>query len=94
MGSRFGPRSAVFGIALGFLLISGTVTTGCNNRGGEQLPAGLMSFPIAIELGADEDAEGKPKYAFVTSSNFGLQYNSGNVQSYDLEKMIEAIEIG
>ena len=94
MGSRFGPRSAVFGIALGFLLISGTVTTGCNTRGGEPLPAGLMSFPIAIELGTDEDDEGRPKYAFVTSSNFGLQYNSGNVQSYDLERMIEAIEIG
>ena len=94
MGSRFGPQGAAIGFALGFLLISGTVSTGCINRDGEALPAGLMSFPIAIELGVDEDANGNPKYVFVTSSNFGLQYNSGNVQSYDLEKMVEAINTG
>jgi len=91
MRSRFGPQSAVVGFALGFLLISGTVSTGCARTPGESLPAGLMSFPIAIELSVDQDAEGKPKYVYVTSSNFGLQYNSGNVQSYDLDKAIEAI---
>ena len=94
MGSRFGPQGGSIGVALGFLLISGTVSTGCINRDGEALPAGLMSFRIAIELGVDEDANGNPKYVFVTSSNFGLQYNSGNVQSYDLEKMVEAINTG
>jgi hypothetical protein len=94
MGSRFGPQGAAIGFALGFLLISGTVSTGCINKDGEALPAGLMSFPIAIELSVDEDADGAPKYLYVTSSNFGLQYNSGNVQSYDLEKMVEAINTG
>jgi hypothetical protein len=94
MGSRFGPQGAAIGFALGFLLISGTVSTGCINTDGEALPAGLMSFPIAIELSVDQDADGNPKYLFVTSSNFGLQYNSGNVQSYDIEKMVEAINTG
>ncbi|UCF48098.1 MAG: hypothetical protein JSU89_13145 [Myxococcales bacterium] len=94
MGSRFGPQGASFRFALGFLLISGTVSTGCANKAGEDLPAGLMSFPIAIELSTDQDADGNPKYAYVTSSNFGLQYNSGNVQSYDLQKVVEAIGTG
>ena len=49
MGSRFAPQSASIGLALGFFLISGTVF-GCINKTGEDLPAGLMSFPIAIEL--------------------------------------------
>ena len=94
MGSRFGPQGAAIGFALGFFLISGTVSTGCINKDGEALPAGLMSFPIAIELSVDADADGNPKYVYVTSSNFGLQYNSGNVQSYDLEKVVEAINTG
>ena len=79
MGSRFGPQGAAISFVLGFLLISGTVSTGCVNRDGEALPAGLMSFPIAIELSVDEDADGNPRFLYVTSSNFGLQYNSGNV---------------
>ena len=91
MGSRFGPQSASVRLALGFLLISGTTSTGCVNKTGEPLPPGLMSFPIAIELSPDVDGEGKPRYLYVASSNFGLQYNSGNVQSYDLEKMLEGI---
>jgi hypothetical protein len=94
MGSRFGPQGAAIGFALGLLLISGTVSTGCINKDGEPLPAGLMTFPIAIELSLDEDADGYPKYVYVTSSNFALQYNSGNVQSYDLGKMVEAINTG
>jgi len=94
MGSRFDPQGASIRFALGFLLISGTVSTGCINTDGEPLPAGLMSFPIAIELSVDEDAAGYPEYLFVTSSNFGLEYNSGNVQSYDLDKMVEAINTG
>ena len=94
MGSRFGPQGGSIGVALGFLLISGTVSTGCVNRDGESLPAGLMSFPIAIELSVDQDADGNPEYLYVTSSNFGLEYNSGNVQSYDLEKVVEAINTG
>lgn len=94
MRSRFGPWSGVVGFALGFLLMFGAVSTGCGRITGEDLPAGLMSFPIAIDLSVDEDAEGKPKYLFVTSSNFALQWNSGNVQSYDLEKVLEAIQTG
>lgn len=94
MGSRFGPQGGSIGVALGFLLISGTVSTGCINRDGEALPAGLMSFPIAIELSVDEQADGRPKFIYVTSSNFGLQYNSGNVQAYDLDKVVEAINTG
>ena len=94
MGSRFGPQGASIGFALGFLLIAGAISTGCVNKDGEALPPGLMSFPIAIELSVDQDADGNPKYVYVTSSNFGLQYNAGNVQSYDLEKMVQAINTG
>jgi hypothetical protein len=91
MGSQFGPQGARIGMALGFFLISATISVGCINRTGENLPAGLMSFPIAIELGTDVDAEGRPRFAYVTSSNFALQYDAGNVQSYDLERMVDAI---
>lgn len=91
MGSRFGPQSASMGLALGFLLMSGTVSTGCVNKTGEALAPGLMSFPIAIELSPDEDEDGNPKFLYVTSSNFALQYNSGNVQAYDLEKLVDGI---
>jgi len=94
MRSRFGPRSEAIGFALGFLLMFGAVSTGCGRTAGQDLPAGLMSFPIAIELSVDEDAEGEPKYLYVTSSNFGLQWNSGNVQSYDLDKVLEALQTG
>jgi len=62
MGSRFGPQSRSIRFALGFLLIFGTVSTGCINKDGDPLPAGLMSFPIAIKLSVDKDADGKPKY--------------------------------
>jgi hypothetical protein len=94
MGSRFDPQSVSVRFALGFLLIFGMISTGCINKDGEPLPAGLMTFPIAIELSLDEDVDGKPKYVYVTSSNFALQYNSGNVQSYDLNKAVDAIEAG
>ena len=78
-------------MALGFFLISGTVSIGCINKTGEPLPAGLMTFPIAIELGTDLDTDGAPRFVYVTSSNFGLEYNSGNVQSYDLELLVRGI---
>ncbi len=94
MRSGFGPWSDFVGFALGFLLMFGSVSTGCARTTGEDLPAGLMSFPIAIELSVDEDAEGKPKYLYITSSNFALQWNSGNVQSYDLDKVLEALQTG
>jgi len=91
MGSRFGPQSAGIGFALGFFLMSGMVSTGCINKTGEALLPGLMSFPIAIEISPDEDADGFPKFLYVTSSNFALQYNSGNVQAYDLERLVNGI---
>jgi hypothetical protein len=94
MGSRFGPQSASVRLALGLLLISGTVSIGCTNRDGESILPGLMSFPIAIETSVDRNAEGKAKYLYVVSSNFALQYNSGNVQSYDLDKLVDAIITG
>jgi hypothetical protein len=91
MGSQFGPQSARIGMALGFFLTFGTISVGCVNRTGEVLPAGLMSFPIAIELSSDVDGEGLPRFLYVTSSNFALQYDAGNLQSYDLERMVGAI---
>lgn len=94
MRSRFGLQSASVRLALGFLLISSIGSTGCVNKTGEPLPVGLMSFPIAIELSPDVDAEGEPRFLYVTSSNFALQYNSGNVQSYDLDRLIEGITTG
>jgi hypothetical protein len=91
MGSQFGPQGARIGVALGFFLLSGTFSIACINKTGEALPAGLMTFPIAIELGTDVDASGAPRFLYVTSSNFGLEYNSGNVQSYDIERLVGGI---
>ena len=94
MGSRFAPQSPLIGLALGFLLISGMAWSGCVNRTGEELLPGIMSFPIAIELSTDVDADGLPRFLYVTSSNFGLQYNTGNLQSYDLVKLVDGILTG
>ncbi len=93
MRSRFDPEGAFSRLALGCLLISGAISGGCVNKDGEDLVPGLISFPIAIELSKDE-TDGAPKYIYVTSSNFALQYNSGNVQSYDIEKILEGIAAG
>lgn len=91
MGSRFGPQGCAFAVALGYLLISGTVSTGCIDKTGEPLPQGLMAFPIAIALSPEVNEQGRLRFAFVTSSNFALQYNSGNVQTYDLERMVDGL---
>ncbi len=91
MRSRFGPQSASSGLALGLLLKLVVVSAGCNNTGGQQLVPGIMTFPIAVALSPDEDENGYPRFLYVTSSNFALQYNSGNVQSYDLELMVQGI---
>ena len=94
MRSRFDPEGAFSRLALGFLLVSGAVSASCVNKDGEDLVPQLMSFPIAIELSKDQDDEGKPRFLYVSSSNFALQYNSGNVQSYDIEKMLDGIRSG
>ncbi|MGD8605960.1 MAG: hypothetical protein PVH21_01610 [Myxococcales bacterium] len=91
MGSRFAPQSPSVRLALGILLMAGVASAGCVNKTGEPLPPGLMSFPIAVELSPDVDTDGKPRFLYVTSSNFGLQYNSGNVQSYDIDKIVGGI---
>lgn len=93
MGSRFGPQSASAPLALGFLLTY-VSASGCATNTGEPLPSGLMSFPIAIALSPDLDEQGEPRYLYVTSSNFALQYSSGNVQSYDLDKVLEGLSDG
>ena len=94
MGSRLDPQGASLGIALGFFLISGTISAGCVNKTGETLLPGLMSFPIAVELSPDQNSAGAPTHLYVTSSNFALQYNAGNLQSYDLERLVEGILTG
>jgi hypothetical protein len=91
MGSQLGPQSPSVRLALGILLMSGIGSAACVNKTGESLPPGLMSFPIAIDLSPDVDADGRPRYLYVTSSNFGLQYNSGNVQSYEIDKIVDGI---
>ena len=91
MGSRFGPQGQASRFSLGFLLVSGLISAGCVNKDGEPLPPGLMTFPIAIELSLPPAGE-KPRYVFVANSNFSLQFNTGSIQSYDLEVLNDAID--
>lgn len=94
MGSVFGPQSTSIRSVLGFLLASGIISAGCVNKTGEPLPDGLMSFPIGIELSTDVNEDGEPRFLYVTSSNFALQYANGNVQSYDLDEMVDGLLTG
>jgi len=90
MGSPLGPQGGVSLCSLGFLLISGVFAVACVNKTGETLPPALMTFPIAIELSLETDEP--PDYVFVANSNFALQFNTGTVQSYDLQILNEAID--
>ena len=92
MGSQFGPQGRATCFSLGFLLISGIVSAGCVNTDGEPLPPGLMTFPIAIELSLPPAASEPPQYVFVANSNFALEFNTGTVQSYDLQVLNDAID--
>ena len=92
MGSRFGPQGRAGGFSLGFLLILNAIGSGCINREGEALPPGLMTFPIAIELSVPPSDTEPPAHVFVANANFALQFNSGSVQSYDLEVLNDGID--
>ncbi|MDH3201567.1 MAG: hypothetical protein OEM15_11805 [Myxococcales bacterium] len=92
MGSRFGPQGRARRFSLGFLLMSGLMWGGCINKEGERLPPGLMTFPIAIELSLPPAEDAPPEYVFVANSNFALQFNTGTVQSYDLDVLNGAID--
>ncbi|MDH3728595.1 MAG: hypothetical protein OER77_13785 [Myxococcales bacterium] len=92
MGSQFGPQGRASRFSLGFLLISGLMLDGCINKEGEPLPPGLMTFPIAIELSLPPADGVPPEYVFVANSNFALEFNTGTVQSYDLQVLNAAID--
>ncbi len=92
MGSQFGPQGRASRLSLGFLLISGLMAAGCINKEGERLPQGLMTFPIAIELSLPPADDAPPEYVFVANSNFALQFNTGSLQSYDLQVLNDAID--
>ncbi|MEM7136897.1 MAG: hypothetical protein AAF500_09985 [Myxococcota bacterium] len=91
MGSRFGPRGGSSVFSLGFLLMLGVLAGGCVNKDGETLPPGLMTFPIAIQL-SQADGDDPPGFVFVANSNFALQFNTGTLQSYDLDVMNAALD--
>ncbi len=62
------------------------LAVGCSNEGAEPTERQL-NFPIALALSADDP----PSSLFVVNANFDLRFNSGTVQSYDLDALSEAL---
>ncbi|MEM9074328.1 MAG: hypothetical protein AAGE52_37890 [Myxococcota bacterium] len=58
---------------------------GCTNEG-EPPPVGRLAFPIAIRM--TEDGQ----HLLVANSNFDLRFNSGSLQSYNLDVLNSRVE--
>ena len=70
------------------LVIPCVLLSGCFGPGeGVEVPKGEIYFPVGLAVSRDGNADEKPDYLFVVSSDFDLQYNGGAVQSYDLDKL-------
>lgn len=64
------------------------VIAACNlHNEGVTPPEAALSYPIALALSREARPEDPPRFLFVANSNFDLRYNSGSVQSYDLEAL-------
>lgn len=62
-------------------------SAGCLNNPGVDPPVAELDFPTAMKL-ADVDGNGTADHLLVANSNFDLRYNSGTLQSYDLDKLL------
>ncbi len=68
------------------LFIPCVFLSGCFGTGeGVEVPQDQIYFPVGLAL--DKNAQ----HLFVVSSDFDLQFNGGAVQSYDLDKLHEAL---
>ena len=64
---------------------------GCGSDGAPP-PPGRIYFPIALEVSDDFDGDGRGDFLVVANSNFDLRYNSGSLQTYDLEAIDRGLE--
>ncbi len=73
---------------VGVLVVGLWCAAGCVRDEGVNPPVGVMHFPIAALGYPAVD----PEILYVASSNFDLLYNSGTVQSFDLDVLNAALE--
>lgn len=88
MGLLGALRQAQRSTVVGLLVIGLWCGHGCVRDEGSNPPLGVMHFPIAATAYPPE----APELLYVASSNFDLLYNSGSVQSYDLEVLDTALK--
>lgn len=82
-------RSAVDTVLPALLLAVSAAA--CGSDGAPPPPARIY-FPIALNVSEDFDADGFGDFLLVANSNFDLRYNSGSLQSYDLEAVNAALD--
>lgn len=59
----------------------------CNlDQAGLDPPPRTLNFPIAVAL-SEPAGGGEPRHLFVANSNFDIHYNTGSLQSIDLERV-------
>ncbi|MEQ8454572.1 MAG: hypothetical protein RLO52_41780 [Sandaracinaceae bacterium] len=59
----------------------------CNfDQAGLDPPPRTLNFPIAVAL-SEPPGGGEPRHLFVANSNFDIHYNTGSLQSLDLERV-------
>ena len=65
-----------------------TVLSGCyGTEKGVEVPQDEIYFPVGLALDPQLNEAGQPKFLYVVSSDFDLQYNGGAIQSYNLEQV-------
>jgi hypothetical protein len=64
-------------------LLLAAALAGCFENPGVEPPPAELNFPVATV--APSTPDGGPSHLFVANANFDLRYNSGTLQSYDLE---------
>ena len=72
--------------------ISALALCSCFSPGdGQAPPLDKLYFPTGLTLDVTNDAAIPPRYMYVASSDFDLQYRSSSLVSYDLDRVREVV---
>lgn len=73
--------------------LSGLLLNSCFSAGdGQEPPLQSLYFPTGLTLDTvSTDSDGAPKYLYVASSDFDLQYRSSALASYDLARVRQVV---
>ncbi|MET0342560.1 MAG: hypothetical protein ABW252_16260 [Polyangiales bacterium] len=82
-------KRRALGGTLALLLTASAPLAACNlDNPGVSAPEGTISYPVAVALSREE----RPRHLYVANSNFDLAFSAGSVQSYDLDRLVQAID--